>query len=239
MQSKHKAHGEQTGAQQRPRAPSARAQGNSALPPSASAKAIPEKAARWLALHALPQRKMYLSISGCNPSKGGGRAPWIAATGEKGDEQVNDSKLKQTLEAASPTTKVGRLRSVMPLLQAKLDAGVRLAVLVEIINAHGIEISKGTLQNYLHRYRKKAQDAAKPTASAAAGCAISTSGAPCSAPIATGETHCQPRPPALRAESLSLQELHHVMHPNPDEQAMEIQYYEELAYQRERAAPPL
>ncbi len=141
---------------------------------------------------------------------------------------MDDSKLTQAIEAIAPATKAARLRSVLPLLQAKLDAGVRLAVLVEIVNAHGMIISKGTLQNYLYRYRKKTREVSRPIVRAAPANASGSESTHAPALGAAFEAKNKVASPVPPSSTVLLHELEQIMHPDPFEQEKEFERYEAL-----------
>ena len=61
----------------------------------------------------------------------------------------------ETLEAG---TKAARLRILMPDIEERLTAGVRISDLVRTLSENGLPISTATLKSYLYRFRKAARE---------------------------------------------------------------------------------
>jgi hypothetical protein len=128
---------------------------------------------------------------------------------------------RQVVNQIEPTTKAARLRTVMPDIERKLAAGVRLAQIHQGLVDAGFELTLATLKTYLHRYRKK---------HAAAGTEPM--------PMATARLDQRPagdEPHTAGNTAVSIQELDRLMHPDPAEQATELARYERVARQRRRS----
>lgn len=67
---------------------------------------------------------------------------------------MGDDTLKVALEALTATTKAGRLRELMPTIEAKVAAGVRHEEILEALNANGFDLTERTYKTYLYRFRK-------------------------------------------------------------------------------------
>lgn len=67
---------------------------------------------------------------------------------------MTEDTLKAALEALTATTKAGRLRELMPTIEAKVAAGVRHEDILEALNAHGFDLTERTYKTYLYRFRK-------------------------------------------------------------------------------------
>ncbi|WP_286613189.1 hypothetical protein [Variovorax jilinensis] len=67
-----------------------------------------------------------------------------------------------------PKTKAARLREILPAITQKIAEGVRVADIVRTLREQGLELSEGTLKNYLSRHRagKVARAASSQTGSA-------------------------------------------------------------------------
>ncbi|SEB25414.1 conjugal transfer protein TraD [Variovorax sp. YR216] len=69
--------------------------------------------------------------------------------------KMSSSDLIRALEAIEPETKAARVREILPVIERKLAAGVRLAVILKALNDAGLELSEATLRSYLYQHRKK------------------------------------------------------------------------------------
>jgi len=58
-------------------------------------------------------------------------------------------------------TKSGRLRTLMPVIEERLAAGVSQQDIVNVLREGGIDLTLGTFKSYLHRHRAKLRD--RPT----------------------------------------------------------------------------
>jgi hypothetical protein len=127
---------------------------------------------------------------------------------------------RQMVNQIEPATKAARLRAVMPDIERKLAAGVRLAQIHQALVDAGFELTLAALKTYLHRYRKKHAAGTKPM------------------PMATARLDQRPagdEPHTAGNTAVSIQELDRLMHPDPAEQATELARYERLAKQRRRS----
>ena len=153
--------------------------------------------------------------------------------------------LIETLTALEPKTKAAKVREVMPVIEQRLAAGVRIADILKALSNGGIELTEATLKSYLYRYRRKhgrAETARPPAQPGARQTGVSHSDA------ALGGDSLTPRPAALppsnEADSsntplargpISMQELDRLMKPDPAEQAEKLARYERLAKQQRRS----
>jgi hypothetical protein len=71
------------------------------------------------------------------------------------------SNLKIPIENLEARTKAGKLRSLMPMIEAKVNQGIRHVEIIKALNEHGFAISEYTYRSYLRRYRKKQLAAGK------------------------------------------------------------------------------
>lgn len=72
-----------------------------------------------------------------------------------------EDTLKDALEALTATTKAGRFRELMPVIEAKVAAGVRHDEILEALNSHGFDMDKYTYKTYVYRNRKAAKKEGK------------------------------------------------------------------------------
>ncbi|MGY2492757.1 conjugal transfer protein TraD [Cupriavidus sp. CP313] len=145
-----------------------------------------------------------------------------------------NSHLEQALRALEPKTKAARVREVMPVIEERIAAGVRIVDILKILQDSGIDLTKATLNTYLYQYRKKrkpvgrqgpvSQRAAAPPASVQAGESDSY------------ETD-SPETPVSRGP-ISMLELDRLMKPDPAKQAEEMAYYERIAKKNRRSRKP-
>ncbi|MGY2492758.1 hypothetical protein [Cupriavidus sp. CP313] len=63
--------------------------------------------------------------------------------------------LAKALTALEPKTKVARVREVMPVIEERIAAGVRIADIAKALQDGGIDLSEATLRSYLYQHRKK------------------------------------------------------------------------------------
>src|SRR2546430_6793963 len=63
--------------------------------------------------------------------------------------------LKISIEKLEARTKAGRLRGLMPVIEAKVRQGIRHVDIIRALNEQGFAISEYTYRSYLQRYRKK------------------------------------------------------------------------------------
>ncbi|WP_231674477.1 hypothetical protein [Ralstonia pseudosolanacearum] len=65
------------------------------------------------------------------------------------------SDLTQALTAMEPKTKAAKVREVMPVIEQRIAAGVRIADILKTLQGRGIDLTEATLKSYLYRYRRK------------------------------------------------------------------------------------
>ena len=136
---------------------------------------------------------------------------------------------RRALEALAPKTTSGKLREVLPLIEQKLAAGVRISEIVTALNGAGFSLSEATLKSFLYRERKKAGKAAagEPPAGNITAASVSyETKAPVAAPV--------PSSASAARVPLSPQELHALIHPDPAKQAEDMARYERLAKEAAR-----
>lgn len=63
-------------------------------------------------------------------------------------------EIRKGLKSIKPKTKVARLNQVMPDILERLDEGIKIVDLVDVLKDNGLEIDISTLRNYIYRYRK-------------------------------------------------------------------------------------
>src|ERR1700676_1682802 len=76
----------------------------------------------------------------------------------KRETQVTKQRsLHQALEKMEAGSKAARLRTLMPEIEQRLAAGVRIADVVRTLTENGLPITSATLKSYLYRFRKAAR----------------------------------------------------------------------------------
>jgi len=70
-------------------------------------------------------------------------------------EGAMPSDLKISIEKLEARTKAGRLRGLMPMIEAKIRQGIRHVDVIRALNDQGFAISEYTYRSYLQRYRKR------------------------------------------------------------------------------------
>jgi len=70
---------------------------------------------------------------------------------------VKQRSLRSALEKIEAGSKAGRLRALMPDIEHRIAAGVRIADIVHALNVNGLPITAATLKSYLYRFRKAAR----------------------------------------------------------------------------------
>lgn len=63
--------------------------------------------------------------------------------------------LKDALDQLTVERKAKRLRVLWPLIEAKLAEGVPHAVVLELLNRNGFDLTEGVYKTYLYRFRKE------------------------------------------------------------------------------------
>lgn len=69
--------------------------------------------------------------------------------------EMTNGDLAQALTALEPKTKVARVREVMPVIEERIAAGVRIADIAKTLQDSGIDLTEATLKSYLYQHRKK------------------------------------------------------------------------------------
>jgi len=96
--------------------------------------------------------------------------------------------LKISIEKLEATTKAGRLRGLMPMIEAKIKQGVRHVDVIRALNEQGFAISEHTYRSYRRRYRKKQIAGGKPAQAGAPVLDKPTAGLPASGTVGRPET---------------------------------------------------
>ncbi|PAJ87802.1 conjugal transfer protein TraD [Burkholderia ubonensis] len=136
--------------------------------------------------------------------------------------------LTQALTAIEPKTKAAKVREVMPVIEQRIAAGVRIADILKTLRDGGIELTAATLKSYLYRYRKKGRTVGRPAES------VGQRSAGTLASVQPGDSVSYETEPETRAprEPISMQELDRVMKPDPAKQAEDLARYERIARQQ-------
>lgn len=142
------------------------------------------------------------------------------------------SDLTQALTAIEPKTKAAKVREVMPVIEQRIAAGVRIADILKTLKDSGIDLTEATLKSYLYRYRKKHQAKTKGQQSASQTVGMPAPPQPGESESVSHETDSAETPPSRGP--ISMQELDRVMKPDPEEQAKDIARYERLAKEKWR-----
>lgn len=83
-----------------------------------------------------------------------------------------------SLHGLAPKAKARRFRALLPVIEARIEAGVRHADIIRALSDQGLSLRENTYFTYLRRYRRKqaaaqrqgAQAAARPAHSALPAC---------------------------------------------------------------------
>ncbi|MBV6885937.1 conjugal transfer protein TraD [Xanthomonas euvesicatoria] len=142
------------------------------------------------------------------------------------------SDLTQALTAMEPKTKAAKVREVMPVIEQRIAAGVRIADILKTLKDSGIDLTEATLKSYLYRYRKKHQAKTKGQQSASRTVGMPAPPQPGESESVSHETD-SPETSTPRGP-ISMQELDRLMKPDPEEQAKDIARYERLAKEKWR-----
>jgi predicted NBD/HSP70 family sugar kinase len=70
--------------------------------------------------------------------------------------------LQSAVEKTEAGSKAGRLRALMPEIEQRIAAGVRIADIVRTLNANGLQITTATVKSYLYRFRKASRAEVEP-----------------------------------------------------------------------------
>ncbi|WP_044044174.1 hypothetical protein [Caballeronia insecticola] len=145
----------------------------------------------------------------------------------------------QALTALEPKTKAAKVREVMPLIEQRISAGVRIADILKALRESGIDLTEATMKNYLYRYRQKQQVERETT-----GQKIQSNAKHASATDPVSQRHYSDSSSITDSDSsaqvashrpISMQELDRLMKPDPAEQAEKLARYERLAKQQRRS----
>ncbi|MEX3614424.1 MAG: conjugal transfer protein TraD [Burkholderia gladioli] len=140
--------------------------------------------------------------------------------------------LTQALTAIEPKTKAAKVREVMPVIEQRIAAGVRIADILKTLQDSGIELTEATLKSYLYRYRKKQ---GKTVGRQAEPVGPRSDNAPASTQTDESVSYETDSEPSTSSEPVSMQELDRLMKPDPAKQAEDLARYERLAKQQRRS----
>ncbi|CAJ3333245.1 Uncharacterised protein [Burkholderia pseudomallei] len=141
------------------------------------------------------------------------------------------SDLTQALTAIEPKTKAAKVREVMPVIEQRIAAGVRIADILKTLKDSGIDLTEATLKSYLYRYRKKQ---GKTVGRQAEPVAPRSNSAPASTQSGESVSYETESEPSTSGGPVSMQELDRLMNPDPAEQAEKMARYERLGKQQRR-----
>lgn len=68
------------------------------------------------------------------------------------------------LKELAPKAKARRFRALLPMIEAKIEAGVRHADIMRALGEQGLPLPENTYFTYLRRYRRKRSRAGRPEA---------------------------------------------------------------------------
>jgi hypothetical protein len=147
-----------------------------------------------------------------------------------GTGKVSEDPLANGLKALPPNTKAGKVRVLMPLIETKIDQGVRISVILEVLKAGGLDMSEGTFKNYLHRFRSRPKSNAGEIDQdiKSAERPPGFEGSEVRAPLAGQQG-------SLADAPVSMLELDRLMKPDPADQANDLSRYERLGKQQRRS----
>ena len=157
-------------------------------------------------------------------------------------EEFDEGAVRLALQSLTPVTKAARLRAYLPLIEQKLAAGVRLAEILAVLKANGLDISEATFRSYRQRHRKKAGHSSAATCGASPQPAARTPdqeapGAPPNPPPfprGAVPVTAHANVPATPKVGISLDQLERLLHPDPAEEAERMAKYERLGRQLRR-----
>jgi hypothetical protein len=75
----------------------------------------------------------------------------------------------RSLQGLTPKAKARRFRALLPVIEARIEAGVRHADIIRALGDQGLALRENTYFTYLRRYRRKRAAAQRQGAQAAAG----------------------------------------------------------------------
>ena len=110
------------------------------------------------------------------------------------------------LNELAPKAKARRFRTLLPMIETKIEAGVRHADIIRALAGQGLSLPENTYFTYLRRYRGKQSIAERRGAQAAAPSAVPAAAE--SLPVAgqSGE-HAAHRPPTFEYDPRGIPEL--------------------------------
>lgn len=140
--------------------------------------------------------------------------------------------VKLAISRMEPTSTSAKLRQVMPEIEEKLAAGVRLREVHQVLLEAGFDLTFQTLKTYIYRYRKKEQPVLREETyfkkSVPDNGCLSRE---CSDPSTPASSNSlAPRIP------MSMQNIDRMMKPTPSEQAEKLARYELLARKKRKGA---
>jgi hypothetical protein len=106
-----------------------------------------------------------------------------------------------SLHGLAPKAKARRFRALLPIIEAKIQAGVCHADIMRALKEQGLALLENTYFTYLRRYRGKQAIAERRGAQAAAPLAV-----PAAAESLSGE-HAAHRPPTFDYDPRGIPEL--------------------------------
>ena len=110
------------------------------------------------------------------------------------------------LKELAPKAKARRFRSLLPAIEAKIEAGVRHADIIRALDSHGLSLPENTYFTYLRRYRRDRSTAGReePQARSAIPPAVSSE---LPAPASQGGENSARRPPTFDFDPRGIPEL--------------------------------
>ncbi|MBC8641982.1 conjugal transfer protein TraD [Caballeronia sp. EK] len=145
----------------------------------------------------------------------------------------------QALSALEPKTKAAKVREVMPLIETRISAGVRIADILKALRESGIDLTEATLKSYLYRYRQKQQVERETTRQEIQSTALHSSATESVSqqhyPDSSSITDSDSSEHVASHGPISMHELDRLMKPDPAEQAEKLARYERLAKQQRRS----
>ena len=126
-------------------------------------------------------------------------------TGQQAVEPASEGRMN-SLHGLAPKAKARRFRALLPIIEAKIQAGVCHADIMRALKEQGLALLENTYFTYLRRYRGKQSIAERRGAQAAAPSAVPAAAE--SLPVAgqPGE-HAAHRPPTFDYDPRGIPEL--------------------------------
>lgn len=138
--------------------------------------------------------------------------------------------VKLAISRMEPTSTSAKIRQVMPEIEEKLAAGVRLGEIHKVLLSAGFNLSIHTLKTYIYRHRKKERPVARKEESfrkSVSGNDFLQRDRSNAASLAAPERFASREP-------LSIQNIDRLMKPSSSEQAEKLARYELLAKKNRR-----